>query len=33
MIRLFQTHKVRKITELDGTWDFAKVEEIEKKLL
>ncbi|MBO1512671.1 glycoside hydrolase family 2 protein [Metabacillus bambusae] len=31
MIRLFQTHKVRKITELDGTWDFAKVEEIEKE--
>jgi beta-glucuronidase len=31
MIRLFQTHKVRKITELDGTWDFAKVEEIDKE--
>jgi beta-glucuronidase len=31
MIRLFQTHKVRKITELDGTWDFAKVEEIVKE--
>ena len=31
MIRLFQTNKVRKVTELDGTWDFAKVEDIDKE--
>lgn len=27
MIRLFQTNKIRKVLELDGNWDFAKVED------
>ncbi|UUZ91979.1 hypothetical protein LJK87_41945 [Paenibacillus sp. P25] len=27
MIRLFQTNRIRKITELEGMWDFAVVEE------